>query len=204
MRLGFKIEVLTRRRVLLSGLEPELSFTSLRSSLGSTQIEVHCRFELIVKVHHFTNLKHWLNLHFHFHFHFYLHLLLSLSRTFSFSLYIRAFFLSLLSLSLSLSLCMELRIRSDENPLLIIKRLEIRVVLCSREPAQISLRFTVANKESKKPKFQGAEKGTNVEAQGTTINSTISFFVCLFILFLFYSAEGVRISYFCNDPKILN
>ena len=99
---------------------------------------------------------------------------------------------------------MELRIRFDENPLLIIKRLEIRVVLCSREPAQISLRFTVANKESKKPKFQGAEKCTNVEAQGTTINSTISFFVCLFILFLFYSAEGVRISYFCNDPKILN
>ena len=204
MRLGFKIEVLTRRRVLLSGLEPELSFTSLRSSLGSTQIEVHCRFELIVKVHHFTNLKHWLNLHFHFHFHFYLHLLLSLSLEPSLSLSTSEPSFPHYSLSLSLSLCMELRIRSDENPLLIIKRLEIRVVLCSREPAQISLRFTVANKESKKPKFQGAEKGTNVEAQGTTINSTISFFVCLFILFLFYSAEGVRISYFCNDPKILN
>jgi hypothetical protein len=91
MRLGFKLKVLTRRRIFLGGVEPKLSFTSLRLSLGSTQIEIHCSLKLIVNVH-FTDLKHWLN------FHFLIHLFLSLEP----------------SPSLSLSLSLSLQIPRDE------------------------------------------------------------------------------------------
>lgn len=62
--MSSKVEKLTRRRVALGGLEPELGSASLRRSFLSGEVKAPSGVELVVNVN-FLSHKHLLNLHFH-------------------------------------------------------------------------------------------------------------------------------------------